>query len=338
MNEKWFIGIDISKEKVDIACVDIENNVVFQNVISNNDSKLKSFFVKVFQKLKLNPFEVLICCEQTGIYNRPLERVCVDLSLALWVETAIKIKRAASNLRGKSDKMDALRIAEYGKRYVDKKSLYKETDIETKKLQTLLNARETIIGEISRMKQQLNESKRFDVTKHKLLKSCFDNPIKALTKQLAQIEKEINLLVEQSQEMKENSKLLSSIPGIGRQNALQFIVYTNNFKLFSSPKHLACYAGVAPFPNESGTIIKKHRVSHLANKKLKSLLHMAAMSCIRAKGEIKEYYIRKVKEGKNKMLVLNNIRNKLIQRMFAVINRKTEYVQNYLDISTCKLP
>ncbi|MBK6525459.1 MAG: IS110 family transposase [Crocinitomicaceae bacterium] len=70
--------------------------------------------------------------------------------------------------------------------------------------------------------------------------------------------------------------------------------------MFANPKHLACYAGVAPFPNESGTVIKRARVSKLANMKLKTLLHMAAMSCIRAKGDLKEYYIRKVKEGKTK--------------------------------------
>jgi transposase len=73
-----------------------------------------------------------------------------------------------------------------------------------------------------------------------------------------------------------------------------------------------------PFPNQSGVSIKRDRVSKLANQKLKKLLHMAAMSCIRAHGELKEYFIRKVKEGKNKMLVINAIRNKLVHRMFAV--------------------
>jgi transposase len=73
-------------------------------------------------------------------------------------------------------------------------------------------------------------------------------------------------------------------------------------------------------------MIKKARVSGFANKKLKKLLHLAAMAATRKKGELKEYFIRKVKEGKSKMLVLNNIRNKLIGRMFAVIKRKTPYV------------
>jgi transposase len=124
---------------------------------------------------------------------------------------------------------------------------------------------------------------------------------------------------------------LTSIPGIGRQNALNFILFTNNFKDFHSANHLACYAGVVPFPNQSGGTIKKDRVSKLANHKLKKLLHMAAMSCIRAHGDLKEYYIRKVKEGKNKMLVINALRNKLAHRMFAVIKRQTPYVNQISD-------
>lgn len=137
--------------------------------------------------------------------------------------------------------------------------------------------------------------------------------------------------------MSKTVELLSSIPGIGRQTSLQFIVYTRNFTLFQNAKHLACYAGVAPFPNESGTLIKKARVSQLANKKLKKLLHLAAMASVKAKGDLKEYFIRKVQEGKNKMLVLNNVRNKLVSRMFAVIKRQSKYVSINFETNICLL-
>ena len=338
MIQKCFVGIDISKEKIDVACIDNDYKVVFEKIICNSESKIRTLLVSTMRKLKLSKEEILVCCEQTGIYNRNLERVCNEIGITLWVENAFKIKKATSSLRGKSDKMDAMRIADYARRYSDKQREYQEPSLENQKLKTLLNARETMIAEITRLSQQINESKDFDSTKYKLLKTCFDKPVKALKKQLAEIETAINLLVEDCAEMQQNAKLLSSIPGIGRQNALAFIVYTQNFKNFSNAKHLACYTGVAPFPNESGTIVKRARVSKLANLKLKSLLHMAAMSSIRSKGELRDYYIRKVKEGKNKMLVLNNVRNKLIERMFSVIKRQSEYVENYFELSTCELP
>ena len=52
---------------------------------------------------------------------------------------------------------------------------------------------------------------------------------------------------------------------------------------------------------------------------------MAAISSIKNKGELKTYYERKVAEGKNKMSVINAIRNKIIHRVFAVLKRNTEY-------------
>ena len=126
-------------------------------------------------------------------------------------------------------------------------------------------------------------------------------------------------------EIKTNVSLLTSIPGVGIQTALAFVIYTNNFKLINEGKRLACFAGVVPFPNQSGTIRKKDRVSKHANMILKRIIHLAAMSVCKTKGELGEYYRRKIAEGKNKMSVLNALRNKLIQRMCAVINRQEPY-------------
>ena len=63
----------------------------------------------------------------------------------------------------------------------------------------------------------------------------------------------------------------------------------------------------------------------MANKKLKKQLHMCAISTIRADGELKEYYERKVAEGKNKMLVINNVRNKIIHRICSCVNNNKIY-------------
>lgn len=53
------------------------------------------------------------------------------------------------------------------------------------------------------------------------------------------------------------------------------------------------------------------------------------MSSIRANGELRDYYQRKVDEGKNKMLVLNAVRNKIIHRIYAVVRRGQKYEKNY---------
>jgi len=116
------------------------------------------------------------------------------------------------------------------------------------------------------------------------------------------------------------------VVGIGFATAVHFIISTENFTRFSDVRKMICYCGVAPFKHESGTSIRgRSKVSHLANKKLKTLLTMAAIFAVRFDPELKLKYEQKVSEGKPKMSVLNIIRAKPIQRIFAVIKRQTVY-------------
>nr|WP_240648887.1 IS110 family transposase [Butyricimonas faecalis] len=109
------------------------------------------------------------------------------------------------------------------------------------------------------------------------------------------------------------------------------IIETEAFTRFDDPRKFACHAGVAPFRYTSGSSQhSRNKVSQRANKQIKTLLHMAALSITgRKSGELKAYYERKVKEGKNKMTVINAIRAKLIARMFAVIKKDQFYTPVY---------
>jgi transposase len=101
------------------------------------------------------------------------------------------------------------------------------------------------------------------------------------------------------------------------------MVYTDCFTTFKSAKQIASYAGIAPFDYSSGTSIKgRTRVHHMANKDLKTVLHMCAISSLASNEEMKKYFARKVDEGKNKMLVINSIRNKLLSRVFSCVKNK----------------
>jgi transposase len=108
---------------------------------------------------------------------------------------------------------------------------------------------------------------------------------------------------------------------------------TEGFQTITEPRKMACYSGVVPFANQSGTSLKgRHRVSSYADKAIKAVLHLAAMSAIRLKNDLQHYYLRKVAEGKNKMSALNAVRNKIIHRIFAVIKKQQPY-ENLLLLS-----
>ena len=92
------------------------------------------------------------------------------------------------------------------------------------------------------------------------------------------------------------------------QITCNLIAVTNAFASFNDWRKLAFYCRVAPFRHQSGISIKgRIKMSNIANKKMKSLLNMAALSAEKCDKEIKAYYERKVDEAKNKMSVMNAI-------------------------------
>lgn len=144
------------------------------------------------------------------------------------------------------------------------------------------------------------------------------------------IEDKIKQIIQSNEDLQKQVTLIKSVPGIGNQTSLYFIIATKGFTAFQNWRKFACYSGVAPFEYSSGSSIKgRTKVNHLADKKMKSLLQMCAMTSMKYDAQLKEYYHKKKTEGKHSMLILNNIRCKLISRVFAVINRQTPYINTY---------
>jgi transposase len=154
--------------------------------------------------------------------------------------------------------------------------------------------------------------------------------IKALQKTKTKIEALITQTIKQDEELRHTVELVQSVNGIGTVTATALLVYTRSFTAFKTAKELACYCGVVPFNRTSGSSVRyKSSVSPFANMKLKKLLHLCALSAIQNDEEMKRYFERKLLEGKNKMSIINAIRNKLIHRVFAVIRDNRLYEDNY---------
>ena len=133
----------------------------------------------------------------------------------------------------------------------------------------------------------------------KIMEKACKQSLLALGKEIKQIEKQLKELIESEESLKNQYSYITSVKGIGMTTALQLLVHTHRFKRFDTAKQLACFAGVAPFPYQSGSSVRgKTKVHTMVNKPLKSALHMCALSVIRLNGEMRDYFERKVKEGK----------------------------------------
>lgn len=324
-NYDLFIGIDVSKLKLDIIGIDQVNTIQVKHiVIENNVKEIKKYFKKV---VSIHEDTIIVGFENTGIYSMLIASALHELNIDYCQLPSLEISKSKGISRGKSDKIDALQIAQYLLSHRFKIKLSSVTENNMSEMRLLYTHREKIIKSISQYQKEF-ENKDFlpkEIQKH-LIKST-NSILKNLDVNLKKIEDRLNEIIKENTIIEKNFNLITSIPGVGKQTAIYLLIVTKNFTTFNEARQLACYAGVAPFPYQSGSSINgRSKVNNLADKKLKSLLNMCALSANKYDYELKQYFEKKVNEGKNKMLVLNNIRNKLLTRIFAVINRQEPYV------------
>jgi transposase len=329
MEFKFFVGIDVSKEKLDVAIFS-QSQWLFNGTCSNTQKEIIKLLRLLRKNIQLDVSGALFCLEHTGVYSKPLLNVLHKHSCTIWIESALQIKQSLGIQRGKSDKVDARRIAEYAFRYRDKLKPWQPPAEAVQKIRELLAVRQRLVKARKSLMVTLKDSKKFmEPQLYKIHYKATQGPIKALTKSIQQVEEQIREILNGDENLKRLSSLIDSVEGVGLIIASQFIVTTNAFTAINDPRSFATYCGVAPFEHGSGTIRGRTRVSPLANKTIKSLLHLAAVVSITQKGELAQYYHRKVAEGKHKMSVLNAMRNKIIHRIFAVVNRGTPYEKNF---------
>ena len=330
MDIRYFLGIDIAKATLDWAVYD-GKKVVLQTSIPNSVVGIKTALRLLKTLPGWRPTDAVFCMEHTGIYNAHLLDFLHKLRFPIWLESSLQIKKAGGLQRGKTDSIDAQRIAEYAYRFRDQIRLWEPPRAVVQQLAMLSAARQRLIAVYNQLAGPLAEQQGFinPTLQKQLLRGC-QASLTAIERDRKAIDKAIDQLVDGDDQLKELFGLITSIPGIGPATATEVVIATNELKAITDPRKMACHAGVAPFNYQSGSSVRgRPGVSQHARKRLKSLFHLSAMSAIRVKGDLQDYYQRKVKEGKNRMLVLNAVRNKLIHRIYAVVQRGKKYDKNY---------
>lgn len=316
------IGIDISKKTLDI-CIKEEKSLNYLS-IENKTSAIKRF-LKLYAKENL-----IVAMENTGRYNWALLEVLEAFDFKVYVISPLHLKKSMGITRGKNDKIDSLRICNFIEKNHTETKQWKpcpEAIKKIKEIKVLLTER---TSRIKMKKQLIGRKQDYKLMKSmgidKQLLSLTIKMVKAIETQIKIIEDDIQKIIGNNAELYKQQKLIKSVPGVGKVLSWMLLSKTEGFTSITDPRKMACYSGVVPFDFQSGTSVKKKPgVSMLADKAIKTTLHMAAMSTIRFNNDLCKYYNRKVAEGKNKMSVLNAIRNKIIHRVFAVIKNQTFY-------------
>lgn len=329
MQFNHILAFDVSKETFAVN-LRSSKETLWKGDVKNNLHEVQNLFTMLKKDFRVKFKECLVCFEATGLYGFHLLSYTTCAGIPTWVAHAQDIKQSLGMKRGKSDPVDAERIAEYAHRFQDKAVLWSPPRPIINELKALIGCRDRLITMRVALENPLKEMEEFSSTTiyESVEKNC-RGVIKQIRKSIDDIDVKIMELIKKDNDLNEMYKRIESIQGVGPVTTVTFIVETNEFKDFANGKKIACHSGVAPFSYSSGKRKGRAHVSHKANKKLKTLLDLCARSAILAKGEFQEYYHRKLAEGKSPMLIRNNIRNKIVLRMFAIVRDKTMYEKKF---------
>lgn len=336
--KKLFVGIDFSKEKIDVAIIFAEGLTETSMRVSNEFKNSVSGYKQLVKWVEESSNETepslwLFCGENTGDYSKPLCNFLYGRGFDMWLENAKSIKDASGIRRLKSDRADANMIAEYAMRNYDKAIIYEPLSESLSQLRELFLYRQMVVRhrcsfQVRRGEKRLNMEKSPVKT---MISQSGRHIVTELNKEIEKIDKRIAELIDSDDELARVFNIVTSIPGIGTQNAVCLMVYTDNFRRFNfDSRKIACYYGIAPFGRDSGTSVHTDpHVHYMANRQIKAMLSQAALSAARFNPVIASYYSRLIAKGKKRQIVLNNVKNKLVHIVTAMVRNKQLFDKDY---------
>ncbi|HYK46954.1 MAG TPA: IS110 family transposase [Parafilimonas sp.] len=324
MKVQHIIGADLSKRTIDLF---------FQSHHQIENNKIGfSQMMKWIKQHNITASEVMIVMEHTGLYSYCFEHFLHEHHIAFCKVNPYAVKRSMGLVRGKSDKIDARRLANYGFKERQTLTIEPVAGKELQRLQLLFTTRERLVKHKAALLNAVSEYRNIGLAASDLIMTTHTRVIKSFEKEIERLQGEMDAIVQGNPSIKQNQCLLQSIKGVGKVLSIATIIKTRNFTRFQNARKFACFCGTAPFEHTSGSSIRgKTKVSQLADKTMKTLLDLSAKSAIQYDKELKDYYLRRTESGKSKMSTINIVRNKILYRMFAVVKRQTPYVENYLQ-------
>ena len=336
--KKLFVGIDFSKEKIDVAIIFAEGLTETSMRVSNEFKNSVSGYKQLVKWVEESSNETepslwLFCGENTGDYSKPLCNFLYGRGFDMWLENAKSIKDASGIRRLKSDRADANMIAEYAMRNYDKAIIYEPLSESLSQLRELFLYRQMVVRhrcsfQVRRGEKRLNMEKSPVKT---MISQSGRHIVTELNKEIEKIDKRIAELIDSDEELAQVFTIVTSIPGIGTQNAVCLMVYTDNFRRFNfDSRKIACYYGIAPFGRDSGTSVHTDpHVHYMANRQIKAMLSQAALSAAKFNPVIASYYSRLIERGKRRQIALNNVKNKLVHIVTAMVRNKQLFDKDY---------
>ncbi len=333
-----FIAIDFSKEKIDVAIISSERLRETAAREFNDFKTTVSGYKQLLRWLQHNSYGIysslwLFCGENTGDYSKALCNFLYGKGYDIWLENAKNINDASRLRRLKSYRAYASMIAEYAMRNNDRAIMYEPLNDSLVQLRQLFLYRHMVIRHRCSFQVRRGE-KKLTMEKSPLktmISQIGRHIVSQLNKKVEKIDKRITQLFKSNEQLTEVFTIVTSVPGIATHNAVCLMVYTDNFLRFNyDSRKIACHYGIAPFGNDSGSSVHADpRVHYMANRQIKAMLTQAALPAVNFNPIMARYYMRLVERGKKKQVALNNVKNKLVHLVTAMVKNRQLYTPDY---------
>jgi transposase len=335
---RYFVGMDVASEQFHAAIGVAPWHLVVKATEFPNTPEGFETFLAWLSTHHCTPTESVLCMEATGVYGEALAYFLASHEFRVAVEPPLRVKRAFKPNGPKTDAVDSQQIAEYACRYADQLASWQPRPELIEQLNILLATREHLVKQRTAHKNSLHALTR-KVVRTSVAETAHQHLIAALTAQIKAIEQEMQRLFKQEPPVAALLALLLTIPGVGVLLAAQFLVLTQCGAALRSSNQLAAHTGIAPLEHRSGKSVRGRTTSrHFGPAPMRKLLHLGARSVCTHNAHCRCYYERKVREGKPKRLVLNNVANKLLKVMCAVMESQTPYDPNYCPVMLAPAP
>ena len=324
-----FIGNDVSKLTLDLACLDQKRRDGFGHCKLSNNPKGWDTLIQWAEKQIQAPREdICIVMEATGVYHLKAAAYLSREGLNVIIVNPQQASQYAKsqNQQNKSDKLDACSLQRYGSQ-LKKYHIFIPDTPEISQLKALLSRMHQLGKDRQRERNRLEKCAFQEGSS--LARTSIERTLKFNTSEQQRTQKQIDQLIKQNPVLKYDQKLLCSIKGIGKLTS-QWLLPLLSTQRFNDAREVAAFLGLVPCHKSSGTSLKtRGRLSGRGDADMRARMYMPAVSAMTHDPEMKAFYQQLILKGKPAKVAITAVMRKLVHVCYGVIKHQTPYIENY---------
>ena len=318
-----YVGIDVSKNKLDIAWLrDPEKVKIKTKAVPNNREGFTQLVHWLSEQISAELSSIHVVLEATAVYHESVAYALVDAGVAVSIVNPGRVHDFARSLgsQHKTDKKDSVLLARFGA--LTRPDLWEPERPEIRELKALLSRLSMLEKDLYR-EQSRQEQANISAASVVVVASI-EGMIAQLQREIERVKQQIDRHIDDHPDLKKDRELLLSIPAVGEvlSRNLLALLHSRDFK---NAGQVSAFIGLVPKIRQSGQWQGQSRLSKSGNGQIRAKMYLAAVVATRHNPDIRAQYERLLKAGKRKMQAIGAAMRKLVQICYGVLKHQSKY-------------